>query len=75
MNKNSVVNIHHIKTTGLILRWQYFKLTDLTDFLVVAISSLTIVPQNSNVFLWIYRPMYGTDLFIVNGAERTYLNY
>ena len=28
-----------------------------------------IINYQSDVFLWIYRPIHGTDLFIVNGAD------
>ena len=49
MNKKGVLNILHNKMTIPILRWRYFKLTDLTIFLVVVIFSPIIVHKASNV--------------------------
>ena len=71
MNKKDVLNTLHIKTTCPISGWRNFKLTDLTDFLVVVILFTYYRPQSSHV-LWIYRPMHRTDLFIVNGADLEY---
>ena len=38
MNKKGVLNILHIKMTCPILRWRYFKLTDLTFYCIILYS-------------------------------------
>ena len=55
-----------------ILRWRYFQLTDLTDFLVVCHYSPSIVHYLAMFFLWIYSLMHRTDFFIVSGADLEY---
>ena len=62
MNKKGALNILRIKMTCPILRWRYFKLTDLTDFFKMQFYSPNIVHQASNVFMDLQA--YAQDRFI-----------